>query len=241
MKLVCDLIYFDFILLIRSDLLEIQPGRHTFNFMFEVPPDAPSSVNEEYGSIHYRIRVVFDRPWNIDLEFTSNFVVIRPLDFNSNPQLKAPLQEEEIKNFCCWFCASDKVIFTVTIPQSGFFVGQKIPLHITINNPSSVNITHVQMRLKKLIEYNCQTPLSESKHEGAQVHEMSHGKLFSNGKEEYNVDFEIPDTVASTNNPLVSVINIKYKLSVIAEVSSCPNLNYKIKLLIFLTGRRMSH
>lgn len=186
--------------------------------MFLIAPGAPSSVNEKYGFIRYRVRVVFDRPWKFDLDFKFEFTVIRPLDLNLDPQLRIPLQQEEIKTFCCIFCASEPVILTASIPKTGFVVGQVIPVKVTVNNPTSNEIDHIEIKIIKCVAFTSQTPHHKTRHEEFLVREMFHGGSFHSCKKEYNIDMEVPFTVTSTCNPLVTVLNVSYMLKVKAKV-----------------------
>lgn len=194
----------------------MKPGRHTYNFKFQVPLEAPSSVNESNGSIHYKVRVYFENPWKSDLEFKSDFVVIHPIDFNFDPPAKIPVQQEEIKQYCCLFCVSDPVVLTATIPQSGYVVGEKIPIKITINNPSNVKISQVELKLKKHIRYKSQQ--KKTKSEEVELCKMCHGSTFSRDKREYNIKMEVPFAVPTIDNPLVTVFNIHYELTIKAKV-----------------------
>lgn len=188
--------------------------------MFSVPMGAPPSVELQHGCVRYKMHVVFDRPWQGDLNFTYDFTVIKPLDFNMDPQLRMPAQQEEVKTFCCCFCASKPVMLSASIPQSGFVVGQPVTIKVSVNNPTNTEINHIEIYVVKQITYNSQTPYHKSKYEEVQLHRINHGSVIKNCQKEYMIDLTIPFTTSSTGNTqsLVTVIDIAYKLIVKAQV-----------------------
>lgn len=202
----------------KKKLSELAAGRHTFNFMFLLAEGAPSSVELNNAHIRYRIRVICDRPWKFDLKYEFAFTVIRPINLNLDPQLKMPMQHDEVKTFCCLFCKSNPILITVSIPQTGFVVGQAIPIKVSINNQTSYEIRHVEFIITKYFTYTSQTPYCKTKFDEVRLHKMFHGSSFHSCNKEYDVDLEVPFTDPSTCNPLVSVLNIHYKLSVKIKV-----------------------
>lgn len=189
--------------------------------MFQVPSEAPSSVQEKNGKVLYRIRTVIYRPAKINLEFLSDFVVIRPNDLNLDPKLQNSSQQEDVKNYRSWCCMSESITLIASIPQIGFVVGQKIPIKVSINNPSNVKIVHVEFSLEKRIRYTSYTPINKNHFGEFEIQRIHYGSPFSRCKKEYRGELKVPPTVPSTNSSPTQpqIIDIYYILVVRATVS----------------------
>lgn len=189
-----------------------------------LPADLPSSITENKGQIKYKTRVVFARPWSTDLNYDFEFKVIQPIDLSADSECKLPCQEEEIKNFCCLFCASENVVFSASLPKTGYIVGETIPIKAIVNNPSSVDILNLLVTFIKKTTYHSQTPQEHFKEEQHVLHKIASGESIKNGKREYEISFVVPQTVASTNHEDTNrVIEIDYELQVKAKVEKILN------------------
>lgn len=149
-------------------------------------------------------------------------MVTSPIDFNPS-RVPIEQEEEEIKNYYCLLCLTKPMMLTASIPQNYYVVGQKIPIKVSINNASNVDIRQVEFTLVKHVTYTSETPCINQKCGELEIQRMCHGRFFNRFKKQYNVEMEIPQTVPSTNSPLVKVVNVKYTLNIKAKVrlSSC--------------------
>lgn len=134
--------------------MELPNGLHKYDFQFPLPALIPPSFEGSYGNIRYRIEAELDVPWGFDKEYKLQFTVVRRDELNSQPELKIPIQLEEVTKFCCWCCKSDPLLMTVTVPFGGFVPGQDIPIKVSYINKSDVNIIATQFRLHRIIHYN---------------------------------------------------------------------------------------
>lgn len=134
--------------------LEIKSGNHKYEFDCLLPAQLPSSFEALHGNINYYVQAVLDIPWGIDKEFKLPFTLVRHDDLNDFPELKIPVINEEIKQFCNCFCLSDPIVMTVTLPCSVFAPGQKVPIEICYNNNSNVVVQSTRINLKRLTTYN---------------------------------------------------------------------------------------
>lgn len=205
--------------------------------MFEVPPDAPTTVKEKFGKVHYKIRVVFDRPSKFDLEFRKFVVVIRPYDLNSDSKLKNPLEGQRTTKLGNLFSKPNPMTLTVTVPQTGYIIGQMISIKVNIDNQTSFKINQFRAILKKNVVYTSETPKLKVKNEEII---LCREKINSEGKSEFYVNMKVPNTVPSTITPssqeVIEAIKVHYQLIVIAKVSfSCIYSDIFNKFFEFLT------
>lgn len=100
----------------------------------------------------------------------------------------------------------------------GFVAGQKIPLIVTMNNPTTVEVRGVEIQMKKHIVYTSSTPYIMSKHEEAEIYFVRHGTPFTRNKKVYNIEVTIPYVVPSSRNEFTSVLTISYMIYIKAKV-----------------------
>lgn len=63
-------------------------GHHTWPFTFRLPPYIPATFEGQWGRVMYWAKVVIDRPWKGDYDFTKPFTVQGNLDLNTDPDAK---------------------------------------------------------------------------------------------------------------------------------------------------------
>lgn len=130
---------------------EMPAGKHRFDFACELPARLPSSHETAHrcGHIRYYVEAVLDVPWRFNNKSKLEFKVVHCDDLNNFPQLKTPLHCEEIKQFCCFCCASEPLFLTMALPFTGFVPGQKIPVTVTYNNRSDVKVNRTKITLTR--------------------------------------------------------------------------------------------
>jgi hypothetical protein len=213
--------YLNSVTLLVPSETHIQPGRHTYNFMLQIPPTTPSSMNAQYGHVIYRVVLNLDRPWKFDVTFKQEFTVICPVNINVEPSWMMPCSDEEIKYFCCLCCESEPVIVTVKIQKGAFIPGDRIHVSTRINNPTDTAIDHLEYRIVKTLIYESQTPRTKTKHEEVKIYSEDAGDSVVSCTKDFNHSILVPPTPASTVNPNFRVIRISYVLSVKAKVFDC--------------------
>lgn len=129
-------------------------GTYRYDFACPLPPQLPASFEASHGHIRYYIEAVLDIPWRFDKESKLQFTVARVNDLNESLDLKIPCRIEEVKKFCCFFCESDPLMMTVTLPYSGFVPGQNIHVAVNYNNRSDVQVDGTKLSLKRIIRFN---------------------------------------------------------------------------------------
>lgn len=138
----------------NGEPIELPSGVHKYDFQFPLPALIPPSFEGTYGNIRYRIEAELNVPWAFDKEYKLQFTVVRRDELNSLPELKIPIQMEEVEKFCCWCCESDPLMMTVTVPFGGFVPGQDIPIKVSYVNNSDVDVEKTEISLIRIITYN---------------------------------------------------------------------------------------
>lgn len=128
-------------------------GTYRYDFMFQLPHLLPASLESAHGSIRYHIEAVLDVPWRFDKKFKLAFTVVRHDDLNLQPELRIASTSEEIKRFCCFFCQSEPLMMTVTVPQTGYTPGQSILVTVFYNNQSDVEVARTKISLKRRVHH----------------------------------------------------------------------------------------
>jgi hypothetical protein len=108
--------------------------------------------------------VEIERPWKTDIKNCFAFTVIKNYDLNyGNPSLRLPLKAETSKSFYLGLFSSQVLHMSAEIPFCGFVSGQFTSVSVFINNESNVEVEHILVELKKLIQYNSDTPRMRTK------------------------------------------------------------------------------
>uniref|UniRef100_A0A1A9VGU8 Arrestin_N domain-containing protein n=1 Tax=Glossina austeni TaxID=7395 RepID=A0A1A9VGU8_GLOAU len=73
----------------NSAEIELPTGSHTYQFMCALPVSLPSSFEDQFGYVRYRIKTTLDRPSKFDQDMEMAFTFIAPVDLNLYPQKRA--------------------------------------------------------------------------------------------------------------------------------------------------------
>lgn len=133
--------------------VQMDSGVYNYEFSYHLPPTLPASFEGCYGCIQYHVQAFVDSPECLDKEFKLPFTVVRYDDLNKHPDLKIPVNVEEIESFCCFCCLSGPLKMTVTLPYSGFTPRQRVPVTVNFVNQSNVGIIRTSLSLKRSVCY----------------------------------------------------------------------------------------
>lgn len=191
---------------------DIMPGIHSFDIQCRLPTPIPSSFEGGVGHIRYITTVSIHRSGKPDKNFTLAFTVLKPLDLNyESPELNTPVQLTDSKNFFCWPCKSGPLVFTATLPQTGFVPGQSIPITLDIVNNSNIKLEEIIFKLKEKIRYTCEVPHAATKFEEREVVKVKADGVDKQHRKHVVVDLELP-AIPPTNTNLCRIIQISYEL-----------------------------
>lgn len=105
-----------------------------------------------------------ERPWKTDIKHCFAFTVIKNYDLNyGSPQLRLPLKAETSKSFYMGIFSSQALHMSAEVPFCGFVSGQFATISVFINNESNIEVLEVIAELRKLIQYNSDTPRMRTK------------------------------------------------------------------------------
>jgi hypothetical protein len=131
---------------------KLPAGKYRYNFSFDVPPEAPSSLDfESLNFIQYGVSAELVVPWSANKKDYKFFEVKRRDDLNSFHHYKTPVVREASSKIGLLSCASGHFEITVGIPFSVYTPGSKIDVTILISNNTSKPIILVSTRLIRKI------------------------------------------------------------------------------------------
>lgn len=212
---------------------EISEGVYTYNANYQLPIPIPYSAERKHGSIRYKLKAVLSIPWGFDLKDEKRFTVVRYEDLNYFPELRTPIEMEQIKEFCWLFCNSNPLIIRVRLPKSGFGVGETIPLNVLMINKSKTKVLESIIVLRRIDCFNetepCYKPhKKEVKTSVGQnvLHQVKGGETIS-----FDSSIGIPQNAEVSNDRYCKVFQITYELKIIVKTAGC-HRSPKIKLPI---------
>lgn len=208
---------------------EMSPGIHKYKFSCQLPYQLPYSLDMSHGKISYHVEAVLDIPWKIDKETKVDIMILRYDDLNYYPELKNPMRRTERKSFLTLFNDSRPLLLTVGIPCRGFAVNQYVPVTISYENESSVDITATKIKLIKMIVYNSPQQSRTLEKKEVILEAKTEGVKAGSSKT-IQAGFNIP-RVINSNDKFCQVIIVTYYIEVEAEASGM-HTNQKIKLPI---------
>lgn len=133
--------------------LYLESGHHSYEFSFDLPDLLPTSFEHPFGRICYKL-VLMGHSDGTKCEkiFESPFSVVNTVDLNRHPFLK---QQNSIKISkqmrSIWGGNRGTVTITLSLSQSGFVPGQKIPFGLIVRNESTRTLKHVYVYLLQQI------------------------------------------------------------------------------------------
>lgn len=214
--------------------IELPPGTHKYPFTCALPPTLPSSFEGEFGHVRYTIKVTLDRPWKFDQETKMAFTVVSHMDLNVNPEYRAPMQLHIEKNFCCCWCKSGPLVVDVNLPVSGYCSGQVIPLDVSCENGSNVNVNDIHIEMRKIVKFRAQVPTAETKESKITIAEMKMGTVSGNSSKNWRETIQVPPLPPS-NLTNCSLIDLDYDIKVTCVPSGMHMKMDTSKLLIIGT------
>lgn len=213
--------------------IEIDAGSHRYNFVFRLPPKLPYSVHFNKGSITYHAEVVLDIPWHFDKNIKVPFTIIRNDDLNLITQLRVPLTSIKDATFFTFFHESKPLHMTVFIPYSGYTINQNVPIRVTYNNESNVDVLKTAVSLKQIVTFSCHTPNEDTKVKEYRLLEIHASGVKAHEANDFCVALRIPTTAVNSNGMFCKVINIRYVIEVTADVSGLhSNIHNEIPIVI---------
>ncbi|KAG5676255.1 hypothetical protein PVAND_006103 [Polypedilum vanderplanki] len=212
-----------------AEAIEIGAGIHRFNFSCELPYQLPYSMHTSHGEIMYFVKAVLDIPWAFDKECQIPFLIVRYEDLNLYPRLRLPLDVDKLTTF---FLDSEPLKTTISLPYTGFAIGQKIPIKIKYLNQGTVSVKETEIKLKRLISFTSQTPHVKVKTEKQMMSKVVTGGVESKSSIEHDCYLEIPKIALNSNGLYCRVVRVEYFLKIEAHVGMFHN---NVKIVVPIT------
>ncbi|XP_075145122.1 arrestin domain-containing protein 17 [Haematobia irritans] len=212
----------------------LQPGVYNYNFMVQLPQNAPSSFEGALGFIRYELQVHADYIDHLEC-LTSSLINVEQLKdlrrWSGTMQTLTENQKYEHKS-CLKFWRHPLQLY-VSIPQSGFVEGECISIHIKVSNHGHVKLKDITSKLNRIVTYK--GSLKEGK-KPKETHEMTtiachiHSLFGQNGNvTQYLAQLIVPKTAPSFDFSECKCLSVSYEL----EVAVCAqNLNRSVKAVL---------
>lgn len=120
----------------------IGPGTFEFDFQFTLPVNCPGSFEGRGGHINYVLRgnILTGEKSHLSYKTELPIQVCRTVDVIINlPQLLAPMYRS-IQKRVGFSCFGNNVELTVNLPRTGFCVGERLSLTLSVKNNTSRQI-----------------------------------------------------------------------------------------------------
>lgn len=182
--------------MISDSNVDLQPGKHEYDFSCALPPRIPASFESKNGYIRYQIKIFISRPMTYDLQFAIPFTVIR----------------DPVKRTLTYPVKAGTKFIAAEIPTNYYVAGQRIPVSIKINNESRSDVEQIKVSLRMVMFYNSQTPLKKILERNVSILESSLPGCRGNSRESYETELEIPKSVKPTNIEFCRVTQVSYEI-----------------------------
>ncbi|XP_076465647.1 arrestin domain-containing protein 3-like [Babylonia areolata] len=188
---------------------ELTAGQYTYPFQFQLPSNAPSSFEGQYGYLRYWVKVTIERPWNHDQSAKKVFTFICPVDLNREPSTACSVQSRKAKRLCCLCCRSGPVSALLALGQRGFVPGETIHINGEIINSSRRKMAGSSVELLMTVMYHTPT---KSRAMTQQVIKVKRGPIPAGVTDHWEEEkMVIPPLPPSRLNGC-SIIDVKYTL-----------------------------
>ncbi|CRK98598.1 CLUMA_CG012195, isoform A [Clunio marinus] len=201
--------------------IKMRNGTYKFDFSCHLPRSLPANFDGSFGHIDYYCKAVIEIPWGFDEDYKIMFRIEQKADLNDEPLLKIPSHSEEIRQYCCLFCTTDFLIFTVTLPFTGFAPGQIIPVTVNYNNKSGIEVLSTKISLKRIIRYKGDIPHRRTNVDIEKIIEDYHDGVDGSSSVEFVKNLKLPERMINTNIKYSNLIQVSYEIKVEAEVPDC--------------------
>ncbi|KXJ68731.1 arrestin domain-containing protein 3-like [Aedes albopictus] len=213
-------------------MLQLLPGTHSFQFLFDLPENLVTSVEAKHGHIRYTVKVILERSWKVDHSYKVAFTVLRHVNLiEENFAVRLPSKMAKVKTFCCGPCVSAPILMTAETPVSGYVPGQTIAVRIEVDNQSHKNVYEIATKLLREVSYISQTPFTKVKSKLTIVAEVRCKGVPKHKKDIYVQNLYIPPLPPT--NRTCQVLTVNYIVEVEGKISG-PSTNPRIHIPIML-------
>jgi len=188
-------------------------GQTNYPFMFQVPPNIPSSFEGLRGHIRYEMKAEIDRPWKFDHKVKRPITINDIIDTNQ-PQYSLQPGGTEHKDVGCLCCTAGPLEMKGHVDRSCYCPGEIIFITADIQNQTSRDMTGLKGKLIQTIIYMAE---GDTKHEIHKVAMVEGAGIPKGGFAKWdNQALNIPALPPSIINS--RVINVTYQVVIEVDV-----------------------
>ncbi|KAF2900131.1 hypothetical protein ILUMI_06049 [Ignelater luminosus] len=212
-------------------IMHIPVGTYTYPFSYELPSTLPSSYEGKYGRIYYRIKVTL-QPSENENYLEVPFYVVSHLNLNHFPKLKKPYvykAKGDIK--FCGYNRGPMALF-ISLPMTGYAVGQNIYVDAGIQNLSTINVERVEFKLIRIIKYTGDKPSMGKRHSQDVIASYTEGTIAAHAEKLWTAVLDFPsDCVLNFRSSRLMHVTYQLKVQVVLPF---PHSNLNINCPIML-------
>lgn len=136
---------------------KLTPDQYSWPFSFDIPQSAPSSFEGTVGNIRYTLvgQIVSGKTKVTSDHSVELQIPVQQIVKITNPRLLQPMHQEVQKTIESLCCSSQPIVMSVSVPKTGFDVGESFHLLVSLENGSGRRIT-ISAVIKQLVTYIAQ-------------------------------------------------------------------------------------
>lgn len=205
----------------NGEAVDVPAGVYSYGFGCRLPESIPYSIEGKNGSIKFKLKAILDIPSSADFETEKFFTVVRYDDLNliQSPIYRQPCGVQQVKTFrgLCW---SSNLIMTLSVPKTGFGLGETIPIWVQINNKTFHRIHSSKFKLLKIEQCNSISPPKSTERTSVVASKTSHRAVYERQSVEYLKFLKIPENLPTSNDRFCEVYQIKYRIHYRAKIDA---------------------
>lgn len=220
--------------------IELAPGELSMDFTYQLTQDLPSSFKGSYGSIKYKLKVVIQKPWTFDEKYTIPLTIVRNVTVSTIDMLDNQIQHYR-QDLCKAMTrnvsvfGSGPISLIAKIPRQYVVRNEKLNLHVTVDNCSSVHVDKLRFTIIQKVSYRSIKPMYHIKTEEATIFTKETGGVEKKTERSFAHDLLIPACPPTHD---ANIITFEYVLNVEAILPAFyKNLLVSFNLTIYSRKR----
>ena len=212
---------------------QLAPGHYSWPFSFEIPTRAASShEGSDYGNIRYSLvgkaRRKNGRVFGGRVRTVAEVrIAVLQLVKLTDPRLLRPVRQDIQRRFLCLFCAKRPITLTVSIPKTGYLLGESVRLRATVENATGRRLT-VTAKLKQRVTYHARGNTRDDCKTYAKV---TDGEIGRRTTKDWDATLEIPTSdVCVAHDSTCSIIKVDHYLKVTCHVPRAFSISVTVPL-----------
>uniref|UniRef100_A0A7E4ZVU3 Arrestin_C domain-containing protein n=1 Tax=Panagrellus redivivus TaxID=6233 RepID=A0A7E4ZVU3_PANRE len=124
-------------------------GRHQFSFIADIPKNAPSSYESQFGTIRYTIRIsLISNTANATLSELFPFLVVTRAYFDDLPSaIMRQIEYTDEVDFTVCSLPFGTVYLKIIMPRTGYKLGENIPSKVCVKNSTRKALKDCKLQL----------------------------------------------------------------------------------------------